>query len=175
MLQLPLYVQVIVVCYCTYLVFIQCHQSDIFKQMLNCWIKTCYMVHKRKYLCWDLLIDCLAQTESGFLVQLQSQDPLQSFPLGLVHCGASFLYLDTQESPLPAVYWGQVQLWCRLSVKERTYRLLRNSLRVQKQLFNGRKQENYSHSCCYLWFAVKEWWINRIRHFFPRNEQHSSY
>lgn len=100
---------------------------NVIKQ--TCWnIKTTKYdiksLHKRKYLCWGLPLCWLAQTNSGFLVHLQSPDSLQSFPPGLGHFEPNFLYWETPKSHLQAVYWGQVQLQCRLTVKEGKCRFL---------------------------------------------------
>lgn len=38
-----------------------------------------------------------------------------------------------------------------------------------------RKQQNDFDLCYYLWFAIKKGWVNCVRQFFPKNEQHSSY
>lgn len=114
------------------LVSIQWHQGYI--NQTNMRVKWTFLLnglHERKYLCWDLLKAWWAQSESGCPLQSPSLIPLQSFPLGFGHCEASSLDWDTPESSHPVVDWRQLQLLCRLSVKEHTYGNVSNSLGVQ--------------------------------------------
>lgn len=128
-----------------------CWCSDWFNQSLGFWFSFNHMIlYSTKWWVSFLNLIILGPVSS---TETDKRDPSQQYVEGNYNGGADDLTANT----------------CTVC------RLLYISVQVRKWFLKGSKQQNDFYLCYYLWFAVKRGWVNGVRQFSSKNEQHSSY